>query len=124
VPYVYSLNNGPQQESNVFSNLPSDDHIIVVTDDNGCLFTLIQTIETGVSFTETIQPVITNSCAVSGCHNGSQHPDLRMLANIQVNKDIIRSRTQSGSMPPGGRTITQQEIDDIACWIADGAQDN
>ena len=65
-----------------------------------------------------------NNCAVSGCHNGTQFPDFRSLSNIQQNKDQIRQRTQTGNMPPNGRSLTQQQIDLIACWIDDGALDN
>ena len=35
-PYLYQLDNGPVQQSNVFSSVPPGTHVIYVTDENGC----------------------------------------------------------------------------------------
>lgn len=123
-PYTYALDGGTPQQSNIFTNLPAGEHTIEVTDKNDCKFTITQTIQTGISYTATVESIISNNCAVSGCHNGSQYPDFRMLANIQANKVSIRTRTQNKTMPAGGGSLTQKEIDAIACWIDDGALDN
>lgn len=122
-PYAYSLNNQTQQSSNVFNNLPAGNHTVVVTDNIGCEFVIEETIFAGTSYFQEVEPIIMNNCAVTGCHSGTQFPDLRVLANVQANKINIRDFTQSGFMPLNG-SLTQEQIDAIACWIDDGALDN
>lgn len=123
-PYQYSINNGASQSSNVFTNLPAGSHSVLVTDINDCSFTLEQTIPAGVSYSNTIESIIMDNCAVTGCHNGTQFPDYRVFENIQTHKNNIRTRTQNKSMPAGGGSLTQEQIDLIACWIDDGALAN
>ena len=123
-PYQYSINNGASQSSNIFTDLPAGIYSVLVTDINNCSFTLEQFIPTGVSYSNTIEPIITDNCSVTGCHNGSQFPDFRSFENIQGNKENIRTKTQNKSMPAGGGSLTQEQIDLIACWIDDGALAN
>lgn len=82
---------------------------------------------TEVTFFQNIKPLITTKCAISGCHlDNSGLPDFSQNAIIQSKAAGIKSRTASGNMPPSGSgiTLTQQEIDDISCWVDDGAQIN
>ena len=123
-PYRYSINNGASQSSNNFTDLPAGNHSVLVTDLNNCSFSLDQFIPTGVSYSNSIEAIIMDNCAVTGCHNGTQFPDFRVFENIQTNKNNIRTRTQNKSMPAGGGSLTQEHIDLIACWIDDGALAN
>ena len=123
-PYQYSLNGGAFQSGNVFENLDAGLQTVLVIDQNGCEFTLEQAILTGISYAQEVGPIIMNNCSVTGCHDGTQSPDFRNFSNVKANVANIRTNTQSGSMPADGRTITQAEIDAIACWIDDGALDN
>ena len=81
----------------------------------------------GTSFSVEIQPIITLNCAVAGCHvSGQQRPSLETYSEIAANADKIKFRTSNGTMPPStsGLSLNQSEIDAIACWVDDGAQDN
>ena len=76
-----------------------------------------------VSFETDIAPIIENNCAISGCHGGNISPDLRNFSTIQARANRIKIRTQNRTMPRG-RSLTQMEIDQIACWVDGGALDN
>ena len=81
----------------------------------------------GTSFDQTIEPIIESNCAVSGCHvTGQQQPTLESYAQIVSNAEKIKARTSNGTMPPSisGLSLTQAEIDAIACWVDEGTPDN
>ncbi|MCF6361182.1 MAG: SprB repeat-containing protein [Cyclobacteriaceae bacterium] len=121
-PYSYSLGIITQL-SPTFTNLSAGEHEVVVIDDTGCEFSLIETILTGVSYSSTIRPLINTNCAISGCHNGSQSPDFRTYDGVKANTPRIREFTQSGFMPRNG-SLTEAEKNAIACWVDDGALNN
>ena len=75
------------------------------------------------TYSGVIQGIIASNCAISGCHDGSISPDLTTFNTIQSRASRIKARTANGSMPRG-RTLTQTEIDLIACWVDDGALEN
>ncbi len=122
-PYSFSLNSGNSQQSNLFSNLAPGSFDVTVTDASGCATTQNVSLTSGVSYSGAIQAIIETNCAISGCHNGSISPDLRSFASIQASASRIKARTSNRSMPRG-RTLTQAQIDQIACWVDDGALDN
>lgn len=125
-PIEYILNDDLSQNDPVFTGLSNGNYNILARDANGCE-TEISGIKilSDISFGNDIKPIIANNCAVSGCHNGSQFPDFSDDENIFENASRIKSRTESGSMPPAGRPdLTNEEIQAIACWVDDGALDN
>ena len=123
-PYTYQIKGGTTQSSNQFIGLSSGNHQVLVTDSQECTFELIAYVPTGVSYNVLVSPIIINNCAVTGCHNGTTSlPDFRSLSNVQSFATQVKSRTQSGNMPQVG-SLTQDEIDLIACWVDDGALDN
>ena len=90
--------------------------------------------------------VFSKSCALSGCHNGTQDPDLSTglaynnLVNVtslenpsmlrvkpgeSSNSLLIKKLTGDGTsiMPPAGQ-LSQAKIDSIASWINKGALNN
>ncbi len=123
LPYTYKIGSTSQAEA-TFNNLASGQYEVLITDATGCDFSLIETVLTGVSYTSTIKPIINNSCAVTGCHDGSTaQTNFTSFSNVQGKAADIKSRTQSGSMPKNS-TLTQAQKDAIACWVDDGAIDN
>jgi hypothetical protein len=125
-PIEYILNDDQSQNDPVFTGLSNGNYKILARDANGCE-TEISGIKifSDISFSNDVKPIIASNCAVSGCHNGSQFPDFSDDENIFENASRIKSRTESGSMPPAGRPdLTNEEIQAIACWVDDGALDN
>ncbi len=122
-PYAYRLNSGEPQSESLFSNLSKGTHEVSVSDQLGCEVTETVQVLSGVSYAASVKAIIENNCAVSGCHNGSISPNLTTFASIQSKADRIKTRTGNKSMPQGS-SLSQSEIDLIACWVEDGARDN
>ncbi|HET8860851.1 hypothetical protein [Marivirga sp.] len=125
-PIEYILNGGQAQNSAEFINLSNGNYSVLARDANGCEAEITGIdIMTSISFSNDIKPIIATNCAVSGCHNGSESPNLSKDENIIQNASRIRSRTSNGTMPPAGRQdLTENEIQAIACWVEDGALNN
>lgn len=83
---------------------------------------------TTVSFQSEINTIINTSCAIPGCHNGDNGASRNwtIFSNVEDNAQALRARTTARTMPPPGSgvTITDEEIDLIACWVQQGAQNN
>ncbi len=122
-PYSYQIDNGAGQIIPVFADLGQGQYEIAITDVNGCQIIITAHVSSGVSFVQSVSPIISTNCAISGCHGGTQFPDFRVFENIQNNASEIRIRTQNRIMPLTG-SLTQNEIDLIACWVDDGALNN
>jgi hypothetical protein len=121
-PYIFSLGN-ITQPSNVFTGLDRGSYTLKIRDQLGCEITQNVAISSGISYNNSIKGIIENSCAISGCHNGSTSPDLRTFSAIKSASNNIKSRTGNKSMPQGS-SLTQSQIDMIACWVDDGALQN
>ncbi len=81
----------------------------------------------GMSFSQTIHPIINSNCAIIGCHvSGQQLPTLENYAQISSDTAKIKARTSTGTMPPSNtsKSISPEEIDAIACWVDVGAPEN
>ena len=121
-PFEYKLGDGNFQASERFNALAPGDYEVTVRDGSGCEVVLQAEVKSDVTFAN-INAIIQTNCAVSGCHNGSQPPNFTSAANIQSSANRIQIRTGARTMPPpsSGRTLTDAEIEAIACWVADGA---
>lgn len=122
-PFEYSVDGGPFQDEPTFSNLAAGEYVVAVRDATDCESFQTVRVSSGVSFAADIQPIITSSCAINDCHNGNQFPDFRVFKNIKDNAANIKKLTGDGTMPDEG-SITQAQIDAIACWVDDGANQN
>ncbi len=80
------------------------------------------------TYSRVIEPIIANNCALPNCHDGSNPalPNWTILENVQANALEIKKRTGNRTMPPSssGIVLTAKQIDDIACWVDNGAQNN
>ena len=80
------------------------------------------------TYSEVIEPIIANNCALPTCHDGSNAvlPNFTILENVQANQRLFKNYTNTRTMPPSnsGLVLTAKQIADIACWIDSGAQNN
>ena len=81
---------------------------------------------TTVTYSGTIQNLITTKCAISGCHNGDngESRNWTVFANVQSNATNIKARTATGDDMPRTGSLTQEQIDMLACWVDQGALNN
>jgi hypothetical protein len=121
--FMYSIDGGQSQSSNTFSALSSGVYSVEVTNGGQCSASQSVTINAIVSLSNHIAPIISANCAISGCHNGSQSPNLSSKSSIIDKAARIKARTSDRSMPRG-RTLTEEQIDQIACWVDAGAKNN
>jgi len=119
----FRINEEPMQNSGIFTSLKPGNYVISVTDENQCSTEIQVQLFSGISYVESIQPIIEANCITSNCHDGSGNVDFRIFQNLKNNPADIKSRTQSGNMPKNS-SLTQAEIDAIACWVDDGALNN
>ena len=85
---------------------------------------------TEISFSTDVQPIIMNSCAVSGCHAGANpanNMNFTSYENVFLHRDLIGKsvRHESGVTPmPVGPQLNADQISKISCWIEQGAPNN
>ena len=122
-PYHYKIADGEFTTNNVFTDLMPGEYTIAVNDATGCEITQKVKVKSGISFSRSIADIIESNCAINDCHNGSQFPDFRQFKNIHDNAVEIKRLTGDRTMPEDG-SLTQTEINMIACWVDDGAPNN
>jgi len=110
-----------------------------------------ETVKEDPSFSQDIQPIFTNSCAVSNCHNATAQAGLVLLqgqaynniVNVNSTQDPSKRRVEpenadnsylvikiegrqniGGRMPLGGAALSNTQIQNIKNWINRGAKNN
>jgi hypothetical protein len=78
---------------------------------------------TVVSWQSDILPIMVNSCATEKCHDGITRRDWTNYDEVKKYAVSIKKRTQDKSMPFDG-PLPQDQIDLIACWVNNGAENN
>jgi len=79
-----------------------------------------------VCYDTDVQPILTNKCSMSGCHNSVDKAaglDLSSYAGVQASskKDEILESINKGKMPPAGyQSLTSNEKQILARWVAQG----
>ncbi len=126
-PYQFQLDGGSFGTNASFTGVAAGNHTVVVKDAANCQVSVSAVVtrgNTGISYNNVIKPIIEARCATSGsCHGaGSGSRDWTNTTNLRNNAASVRSRTVAKTMPPAGTTaLTQDQIDQIACWVDDGA---
>lgn len=128
-PFEYQLGTGAFGANPEFENLASGQYSVTVRDADDCSQVISATVvrgESGVTYSGDIKSIIQTNCAITGCHvAGGQSPNFTQFANVKAAAGAIKSRTGARSMPPAGRPdLSQSAINEIACWVDDGAKDN
>ena len=82
-----------------------------------------------VSFTNDIEPILENSCNLSGCHNaGSFNGDYTTYSGVKekVDNGSFKNRVLDlKDMPaPPVDPLNEEQLEKISCWLEDGAPNN
>ncbi len=125
-PYRYRLDSADFSTSARFEQLAPGAYSVTAQDADGCTTTTDVRVLSGVRFTDTIEPIITTNCAITGCHADGRVPNFTTKEDIFSYAAKIKERTGERSMPPpgSGRDLTDAQIAQLACWVDDGAPDN
>jgi mono/diheme cytochrome c family protein len=122
----YSIDGTNFSTTAEFSNLAAGSYNLTVKDAAGCT-TDVAGVKVGVkpssiSYETTIKSIVTTNCAISGCHvtGGTGPGNFADLATLKSKASQIKTRTGNKSMPIG-RTLTDEQIQQIACWVDAGA---
>ena len=125
--YTYSINGKDYQSEASFEGLGPGEYTIYVKDASGCASNSKITLLSGISFKNSIAPIIQVNCAISGCHvEGTSRANFNVFEELQSRSMTVKEYTQSGHMPPAssGKKLSAEEIEAIACWVNDGAPEN
>jgi hypothetical protein len=127
-PYKYQFGTGTFVDVRTFPNLKFGNYTVTVKDADDCPKLLNITVPRGnsdISYVNDVAPLLETKCNIKGCHNGDlgSSRDWRTYSTTKANAASIKSRTVAKSMPPG-TPLTQNEIDEITCWVDDGAANN
>jgi hypothetical protein len=126
-PFQFGIQDGTFSNDSVFTGLSHGTYIVKAKDNDGCVIDLNVSIPRGnteVRWALDIKPLFTTYCATQGCHNGiSRTNDFRKYTWASRFANDIKVRTGNRSMPFNG-SLTQHQIDLIACWVDDGAPEN
>jgi hypothetical protein len=123
--YQYAIDGGVLGSSSSFGTLKDGIHTVTVKDvGDNCTFNLtvnIGRLPTGVTYDGQIKTLFQAKCQGGTCH--PSNGDWFTYSTAFNKRDLIKTRTQNGSMPQVG-TLTADEQSLIACWVDDGAPQN
>jgi hypothetical protein len=126
-PFQFTIANQVPSVDSIFLNLNHGQYNMTVMDALQCEYRFSVAVpqgKTGVSWANTIKPVLAASCNKAGCHvAGTGRVDLTKFENVKLYAGQIRARVISRSMPFDGN-LPEDHIQLIACWVEDGALEN
>jgi hypothetical protein len=84
-----------------------------------------------VSYDTDIRPIILSKCAITDCHNGDNGADKNWtdfdLFQENAINGLVKYNVTNRIMPLASSTagpLSQEQINAIACWVDQGAQNN
>jgi hypothetical protein len=88
--------------------------------------------ERNVSFQSDIEPYISATCAVSGCHNASAAAGINLIGYDKIANEAsfarfmgsIKHEAGYDKMPIGNAKTSTEMIAQLECWIASGTKNN
>lgn len=127
--FMYKLNSGSFQSSNVFTGLATGTYTITVADANGCANTQAATVPVGPAGANfaNVKAVLAANCAVTGCHAGpTPQNGLNFTDDCTIVTQGLRIKARAvdanpSVMPPTG-AIPASERQKIVNWINAGGQ--
>lgn len=128
-PYQYSRDGVNFQASNQFTGLQNGSYTITVKDATNCQITITNVIVpngTGISYDGTILPIFNAVCNNVGCHptNGNWFNYDVAKANAGTIKTRILLPDGNPSKMPASGSLSAQQIEQIVCWVDNGAPKN
>jgi len=82
-----------------------------------------------LSYAADIAPIVSTKCAIKDCHNGDNGAERNWtdFSLFQGKSEKVRSYVIHRVMPlsiSAAGPLSQEEINKIACWVDQGAQNN
>lgn len=124
--FQYRVDDGGFSSNPSFEGLNAGDHAVFVRNSDGCTTSRVVNVprvSTGISWQNDILPILTSSCANQGCHDGVSRRDWRNYNEVKQYAQAIKSKTRDRSMP-FDKTLPDDQIEKISCWVEDGALNN
>ncbi|MEL7146883.1 MAG: hypothetical protein AAFO69_10975, partial [Bacteroidota bacterium] len=118
----YSIDGSTFTSDNVFNNLAFGEYTIIVRSGE-CEATRSVEVRPEITLSGTIMPIVSSNCAVSGCHANAVSPRLNTAQDIISAAGKVQARTMAKTMPPSG-PLSDQQIEQIKCWVEEGALNN
>ncbi len=107
-PYVYSMNGGPGQASNTFSNLSSGTYNITVTDANGCTSTTIATLISPSNQFYSVATVVQPTCITLGSISVQGAGGIPPIT-YALNTGPYTASSTFGNLSPGTYTVHMKD---------------
>lgn len=81
------------------------------------------------TYTNNVKPIMSQSCAIAGCHDALEAAggyDLSVYAGVKTAADngLLLSDINRGTMPKGLGKLTDCKIKQITYWVNHGAANN
>lgn len=122
--FEYSIDGSNFTANNIFTDLASGEYTVTVRSGD-CEATRTVQITSDVTLSGNIMPIISANCGITGCHGNAVSPRLNSTQDIIAAAARIQARTSARTMPPASRSpLSDQQIQDILCWVEDGATNN